>query len=396
VQCVRSDESTFEAAVASLDAPGGRLLTVSDLTGLRQSAQAQRLEAIGRLAGGVAHDVNNLLMALSGTGALLRDEAAQLDDPSSANELLDDVDACVERGGNLTRELMAFGRRQLLSPVVVVAQDVVRGVEPLLRRAVRDDVRLVVELDPEAVSLRVDAAQLELAILNLVLNGMAAMPNGGDVRVRVYGTAEHAVFEVQDSGEGIPADVLPHIYEPFFTTRAVGNGLGLPSVHGFAAQSGGELHCETTVGSGTLFRIRLPSTPAEPPGPSPEEPSVRSSSGRVLVCDDDEQVLEALTRMLRVGGFTVLAFLDAREACNVDPHTIDALVTDVLMPTLRGPELAALLRRRRPELPVLYVSGYTHDIDLSPAPGPLLNKPFRIAALLEAVSDLLIEDSSIE
>lgn len=390
VVTVRLEDSSFAAAVKSIPAPGGELVSVADISPLQASAQTERLEAIGRLAGGVAHDVNNLLTAMSGTGAVLREHLDALAAPGDALELVDDIDACVERGGILTRELMAFGRRQMLSPRVVSVADAVRGAAPLLRRAVREDTPLRTKIVDGDLWVRVDLPQLELALLNLVLNAVAAMPDGGRIRVLVRRGDGSAVFEVSDEGAGIPPDVLPHIYEPFFTTRLGGSGLGLPSVHGFVAQSGGRLECDTEEGVGTTFRVVLPLCDAPlvvvaeavAPGEAPLQRPI-------LVCDDDPLVLDALVRMVRVMGLVPLPHSDAAEAAEVDPDTLDGLITDVLMPTLRGPELAARLRARRPDLPVLYVSGYTEDIDLSASDGPLLHKPFRLETLQKELELLL-------
>jgi CheY-like chemotaxis protein len=334
--------------------------------------------------------VNNLLMALSGTGALLREELADHPDPALATSLVDDIDQCVERGGTLTRELMAFGRRQMLEPAVQLAQAVVERVGPLLQRAASDGATVTIDLCDEPLFVTVDRAQLELALLNLVLNvnGVAALRPGGRVVVRLRPEGADVVcFEVEDDGQGIDPSVLPHIYEPFFTTRSGGTGLGLPSVHGFVAQSGGQLECRTQLGSGTTFRVLLPRALPPAGAGTPEPPTRPSSARRALVCDDDPRVLQALVRMLKVAGYEAVPVNDALEAAAADPFAVDLLITDVSMPGLRGPELAQRLRQKRKDLPVLYVSGYTQDIDLSLEPGPLLQKPFALDALLEAVAE---------
>ncbi len=390
--CVRPDGTRFPGEVSSFDLQGGgHLISVRDLTNQRRAAEAQRLEAIGRLAGGVAHDVNNLLTALAGVGALLREEVAELSEPREALELIDDLEQCVERGGTLTRELMAFGRRQMLAPQQQEVQRVIQRVAPLLQRASDDDGCVRIELSKELLYVVVDVSQLELAVLNLVLNGVAALRAGGRVHVRVFPEdASFVCIEVADDGVGIPPEVLPHIYEPFFTTRQSGTGLGLPSVHGFVAQSGGRLECRTQLDVGTTFRILLPRTPPPHGQTMASEGAVKApSAARVLVCDDDPTVLKALQRMLAVGGYAVVAFSDPLEAVKQDLTEIDLLLSDVSMPGLRGPELAAALRGKRPELSVLYVSGFTEDIDLSTSPAPLLHKPFSLDALLEAVARVL-------
>ena len=211
--------------------------------------------------------------------------------PADSVELIDDLDQCVERGGTLTRELMAFGRRQMLTPRRQSAQEVLHRVAPLLRRAATDGTTVSVHATGEPLYVTVDPAQLELAVLNLVLNGVAALEPGGTVRVRLLPLGmDRVCIEVSDDGGGIPDELLPHIYEPFFTTRRTGTGLGLPSVHGFVGQSGGSLECETEVGVGTTFRILLPRTDAPAPAmpEMPSDPSLPQLT-RVLVCDDGPQ-----------------------------------------------------------------------------------------------------------
>ena len=390
-RCRRPNGTTFPAAVSRFELQGGTtLVTVRDVTTLARASEAQRLEAIGRLAGGVAHDVNNLLTAIAGVGVVLREDLAAIDAPSRTVELIDDLDQCVDRGGTLTRELMAFGRRQMLAPQRQSAKQVLRRLTPLLERAAQAGSSVSVHLCEEELFVTVDASQLELAVLNLVLNGLAALEGSGEVQVRLRPEGEMACIEVADDGDGIPADILPHIYEPFFTTKQRGTGLGLPSVHGFVAQSGGRLTCETEEGVGTIFRILLPLGDAATVEPTDvtSEPSAPHVT-QVLVCDDEPAVLAALDRMLRAGCYQTTAINDSNEAAKVDPHSIDLLVTDVSMPGLAGPELARALRERRPDLPVVYVSGFTEDMDLSTSPGPLVHKPFTMDTLLSAVKKAL-------
>jgi len=400
VRCTRADGSTFPASVSILDdASGGQLVSITDVSALlgveeerrrleNQVAQSQRLEAIGRLAGGVAHDFNNLLGGIAGAGFALREEV-----PGPATErLVEDIDACVERGARLTRQLMAFGRQQLLEPVEVSLQEQVAKVRPLLLQGLQGDVALEVDITADRW-VRVDPSQLDVALLNLILNARAASAPGTTVRVEVGGADGEAYLRVVDEGEGMSAEVRERVLEPFFTTKATGTGLGLPSVHGFVTQSGGRLAIDSEVGRGTAVTLWFPSVePTGPPTPLPpsEPPQLHDRDAVVLVCDDDPFVRRGIARVLQGAGVQVVAVADADEAlAHLDGgHEVSLLLTDVRMPGVSGPELAVAARQRRPELPVVFVSGFVDD-DGPELPGPLLAKPFDPDELLLTVVNLI-------
>jgi signal transduction histidine kinase/ligand-binding sensor domain-containing protein/CheY-like chemotaxis protein len=400
---VRGDGTRFPAKIAIATLEGDRTLaSVVDIgpeIALRtRLEQAERLEANGRLAGGVAHDFNNLLMIVQGNTAEL---AERLRVDPVASEAVRQITRAAERGADLTRQLLLFGRRQLLRPLVFDAGARVTQVEPMLRRLLRSGVTLEVTTAP-GVWVRADPAQLELALVNLVLNAVQAIPGGGTVAVRVgpldggdaaaqwpQAAADRGWghVSVSDTGAGIPAEILPKIFEPFFTTRAEGGtGLGLAGVHGFAAQSHGHVFVRSTVGQGTTFDLLLPRADAVVEAPAPSVTRPPPNRGKVVVCDDDPLVLRTVQRLLQSGGYTVFSASAGTEALELlAREDADLLVTDVLMPGMNGVELADRARAQRPGLRVVFASGYTRDLLPQPIVGELLAKPFTREALLRAI-----------
>lgn len=367
--------------------------------------RAERLEAVGRLAGGIAHDFNNLLAAIRGCATMLSRSRG----PEETAEILQDVDACVDRGGRLTRQLLAFAQRQRLEPELVEADRAVRSLEGMLRASLPARVRLEIAATPVPCHVRVDAAALDLALVNLVLNARDAMPDGGAVRIAVRiesdasarahwrelppntGMGTWIVFEIADRGVGIPAADLPRVLEPFFTTRESGTGLGLPSVQGFAAQSGGALMLESTEGVGTRASIVLPQVAGAVVVDAPAvavAPRVHVAvRHRVMLVDDEALVRETLARTLRNGGLDPTVFADPREALAAlrDGAPCDVLITDMRMPGMSGAELAAAVRIARPEIGLVFMSGFAGEFDEQPLPGPLLTKPFKTADVFDAI-----------
>lgn len=370
----------------------------------RRLAAAERMEAVGRLAGGIAHDFNNLLTALGGGVELLSRQVNVAD-----QDLIEGLGACVDRGAKLTRQLLSFARRQHLEPERIDPAKLLDGVEAILRPSLRDDITLRVEHPPRRVGIDVDGSQLELALINLVLNAQDAMPGGGRITIRIREDSEESAelrwpgrlpsrpegwvtIEVEDTGRGIPAEELEKVLEPFYTTRPDGSGLGLPSVVGFAEQSGGTLCLASRPERGTVASIVLPWVqPPEIDLVAVHSPRANGIRGRVVVCDDDDMVREVIEAMLRRAGHDAVAFgnpLDLLAAFD-DRFECDVLVTDVLMPEMTGPQLARRLLRRRPDLRIVFISGYTEDQAGRDLPGPLLAKPLRSAVLLEAVGQAL-------
>jgi two-component system, cell cycle sensor histidine kinase and response regulator CckA len=371
----------------------------------QQFQEAQKLESVGRLAGGIAHDFNNLLTVILSCAEALQDDLGRGLPPKL--EELHEIRAAGRRATELTRQLLAFGRRQVIAPVPLDLNAVVRGTERLLRRILGEDVEVLVNLEPALWNVRCDRGQVEQVILNLAVNARDAMPGGGrflvatgnarlgpedDARLTVEQPGEFVMLVVRDSGTGMSPEVKEHAFEPFFTTKreGEGTGLGLATVYGIVKQNAGHLQLTSAPGEGTAFQIYLPRT-LDPVVEVQASPASRTSRGSetILVVEDDPQVREVTVRSLRAGGYQVLVAASGRDALQIDPSELGRvrlLVTDVIMPGLDGPSLARELCRRHPALRVLYVSGYTQDAIAEHgvlAPGiELLHKPFTPSLLL--------------
>ncbi|WP_372618636.1 ATP-binding protein [Falsiroseomonas sp.] len=426
-----------EAALAAAGSPqvqierrrlreNGSLLRVAPVAVVQQNAQsaaAARLQAVGALAGGIAHDFNNLLTAISGSA-----EAALSREPDGpvASELRQVMDSAA-RGAALVKQLLAFARQQAMHPRVVDLNGAVSAMGGLLRRLLGSRVRLTVDLEEPGRRVKIDPTQLDQVIMNLALNARDAMPDGGALRIATSHTVvlqteqlgheelppgRYAMLEVSDTGAGIPPELLPRIFDPFFTTKREqgGSGLGLSTVHGIVRQSGGFIAAESRVGIGTTFRIWMPrhDGPAEPmtatsapvkavrASPPPPAPVAAAPSGRtVLLVEDEPALLRLAERALRRAGFEVLTAGSAEEALDMmesgAPKPI-ALVSDVVMPGMDGLALAARLRERDPDLPVLLVSGYAEVAlgrDLTAERLKLLPKPYSLADLVAELKAIL-------
>ncbi len=379
--------------------------------------QSQKMEGIGRLAGGIAHDFNNILTAIRGNVDLLLDEWPSGDD--RANELTEIRDAA-ERAGTLTSQLLAFSRKQFQHPRELDLNALVRDMEKMLRRVIGEDISLLTAPGDALGMVRADAGQLQQVLLNLVVNARDAMPDGGllaiDTRnVRLSGAeaaaaglapGEYVCLVVRDTGHGMTAEVRSRIFEPFFTTRphGRGTGLGLAMVYGIVQQSGGAITVESEPGRGSTFRLYLPrlATVREPRASPPAGVGALSSTGdgraasnTILLVEDDPGVRQLTTRLLARAGYDVRAAADAYEALTVADAGctgIDLVISDVVMPGMGGRDLSLELRRRCPDLRLLFISGY---LDLDGARlgldrrTRLLHKPFTQEGLLQSVRDLL-------
>ena len=380
----------------------------------QQFLQSQKMEAVGRLAGGVAHDFNNLLTVIRGNAELLLLDLPP-DDARRAD--VEEVHAAADRAAALTRQLLAFSRRQVLQPRVLAPNAVVGDVERILRRVIGEDVELVVRLDPAVRPVRADPGQLEQVLLNLVVNARDSMPGGGRVTVEtgnaVLGAellhtypyvvpGEYVLLRVSDTGTGMAAETLEHAFEPFFTTKAAGRGtgLGLSTVYGIVKQSGGFIWIDSEPGTGTSVRVYLPPAAAEdePEPGAAAAPAPAGGMETVLLAEDEEAVRRLAASVLRRGGYTVLEARDGEDALRIAEAflgRIGMVVTDVVMPRMGGRELAARLRGTRPDVPVLYVSGYAEEAvrgDGVLDPGThFIGKPFTADALLGAVRRVLDE-----
>ena len=377
----------------------------------RQLLQAQKMEAVGRLAGGIAHDFNNVLTAIFGYADLLTEE---LPAGSPARQDLEEIRKAATRASALTRQLLAFSRQQVLAPVVLSVNDLVDDVGKMLRRLVGEDVELRLILARDAGNVRADSGQLQQVIMNLVVNARDAMPTGGKLVIETadaelteqYAELHQAVIPgryvmlaVSDTGVGMDAQTKARIFEPFFTTKekGKGTGLGLSTVYGIVKQSGGYVWVYSEPGHGTTFKLYLPrvDAPAEPQAP-PRETATLTGTETILLAEDDE-ILRPLTKgLLAKLGYTVLDAESAEQALAVAgarQGPIHLLVADVVMPGASGRELARRLAQSRPETRVLYVSGYTDDAIVHHGmlePGlKFLQKPFTPAALARKVREVL-------
>jgi PAS domain S-box-containing protein len=363
--------------------------------------QSQKMEAVGRLAGGIAHDFNNLLTAITGYGELALGELGD----SAVRGHVYEMKRAGERAAALTKQLLAFSRRQVLQPEVVDPNAIVADFESMLRRLLGEQVELCVHLDPRVGTTKADPGQLQQVVMNLALNARDAMPKGGRLRIstataRVDGV-DYVELAVADNGTGMDQDTLEQAFEPFFTTKppGEGTGLGLSTVYGIVKQTGGDLVATSEPGRGTTMRVLLPLVGVEP-APRPESASTAAHApwaATVLLVEDEEVVRRLVTAMLEAAGYRVLAAESSEAALAIaeDEDRIEVLVTDVVMPGLSGPELAAQLLQKQPELRVLFVSGYTAEAIAKHgqiSPGTLfLEKPFTRAELTRALQKLTIE-----
>jgi two-component system cell cycle sensor histidine kinase/response regulator CckA len=385
----QAEEDRFYQLALRRIVEGGRvrvLAIVTDATDLKkleaQFHQSQKMQAVGELAGGIAHDFNNLLTAISGHCDLLLLRHDQ-DDPEYAD--LQQIHQNANRAAALVRQLLGFSRKQTLRPERVDLADVLSDLTHLLNRLVGERVRLRVIHAPGLATIRADKRQLEQVLMNLVVNARDAMPKGGTIRLetmaltlptaqerdRAFVPAGHyAVIRVADTGEGIEPENMKKIFEPFFTTKKTGEGtgLGLSMVYGIVKQSGGYIFCESTPGQGTLFELLFPinETPAEDqPKPPVAKRILRSSGqGMVLLVEDEAPVRAFAARALRLRGFDVIEAGDGEDALRrlADPALhVDLFVTDVVMPGLDGPAWVRLAREVRPNVPVIFMSGYAEE-----------------------------------
>jgi PAS domain S-box-containing protein len=373
----------------------GTMLDVTDQVRMREElVHAQKMEAIGRLAGGIAHDFNNLLTVVTGNLDLLSQRTG------SAPELEYSFQA-LNSAASLTRRLLAFGRKAHLSLRRVELNALVRSTKALMDRLVGDEVRLEIALAKELPPVEVDALEIERALVNLVTNARDAMPGGGVVRIstgvsRVDGALQ-VELSVADQGAGIRESDLPHLFEPFFTTRehVGGTGLGLATVLGTAEQHGGKVRVDARPGGGSVFTIVLPAVESKPDHTvrraNSIEPESKTRTLRLLVIDDEPEVANVTRRILEYSGHSVLVLTNPVQALRVweEQHdAIDLVICDVAMAHMRGPALIARLTAQGPTPRVLFITGYSEEAVQSGLGHPVLAKPFTAAALLSAIDDV--------
>ncbi len=389
--------------------------TVVDITARQalqqQLLQAQKMESVGRLAGGIAHDFNNMLSAIRGHADMLLEDLRSSGEVPSTTDVVTSVEAIRDasaRAATLTSQLLAFSRQQVLKPRVLEVGEVVRGLEPMLRRLIGERVRLVIAAAPDTGRMRGDPGQIDQIVLNLVVNARDALPGNGEIVIETANATiddseaaghfevppgEYVVLSVSDTGVGMDPETREHIFEPFFTTKGIGKGtgLGLATIYGIVRQSGGHIWVYSEPGMGSTFKLFFPRVDAAADNPLRPRAAERGpSTGRILLAEDDPAVREVIQRLLTRAGYTVLAAADGAEAYELLRDTpVDVVVTDVVMPVMTGPELARRVLDQSPTVGVVLVSGYTAEsfelTELIRRGAQFVGKPFASSDLLEAV-----------
>lgn len=378
-----------------------------------QLLQSQKMDALGRLAGGVAHDFNNLLTVISGYGELL------IHHPESSEEIRSHVSQMLEASGraaDLTRQMLAFSRQQFMQPSVLQLNERVENMHKLLERLIGENISLSLSLSPEPLTITADPGQIDQVIMNLAVNARDAMPDGGTLTIQTQclqlqagnelteselAPGAYALLSIQDTGSGMDSEVVRRIFEPFFTTKdkGQGTGLGLATAYGIIKQSHGHIQVDSIPDSGSVFRVYLPLTEARPPGAEPTQPYQAQliATETLLLVEDEPAVRKLLAKVIEKGGYRVLSAPDgasALELARSNPEPINLLLTDLVMPGMGGRELAETLAAERPGINIVYMSGYSDDVLFQE--GKLdegvafIHKPFRPDALLELLQQILL------
>ncbi|MFZ0735078.1 MAG: PAS domain S-box protein [Candidatus Sulfotelmatobacter sp.] len=398
-------------------AVGGIVVTSRDVTGRRtledQVRQSQKMEAVGRLAGGIAHDFNNLLMVIAGYAEIvMHDDSLTM----AAKKNVETIVRTTESAANLTRQLLSFSRRHAFSPQVLDLNDLVNRMSEMLLGVLEEEMEFVVKLSPEICSISADPGQIEQVVMNLVVNARDAMPNGGtlkletarvssrDIRpkaVMPLAVGEYVTLAVSDTGVGMDAETQSKIFEPFFTTKSKdeGTGLGLSVVYNIVRASGGFVRVMSEVGRGSTLQVYFPRVAALPSPQLPQAPSEAARSGMetILVAEDQPDLRWMICQFLQALGYQVLEAKDGRDAVALAQHyvgPIDIVVTDVVMPHFRGPEVVRRLKASRPDIQVIFMSGYTEgEVSAINEEGasemPLLQKPFELDLLAAKIREVL-------
>jgi K+-sensing histidine kinase KdpD len=370
------------------------------------------MEAAGQLAGGVAHDFNNLLAVISGYAEMLG-QRLSLDRNEKAIKQIDQIKKAAERAGSLTRQLLAFSRKQVLQPKILDLNAVVGDTDKMLRRLIGEHIEVCTNLEPNLGHVQADPGQIEQVLINLAVNARDAMPHGGKLTIQTTNVeldanyaerrgsvvaGPHIMIAVTDTGTGMTPAVRDRIFEPFFTTKEKGRGtgLGLSTVYGIIKQSGGNIWVYSEEGKGTSFKIYLPRVD-QVATPDSQRPLVEAMGNETILLVEDEASLRKMTHeILETSGYHVLDAAHGRDALDVSAKyegSIDLLVTDVVMPRMGGPELAKQLTVVRPQMRVLFMSGYTDDAivhhGVLDEGTPFLEKPFTPSALTCKIRELL-------
>jgi PAS domain S-box-containing protein len=412
-------EFPVEISLSPIETTEGMVVfaTIVDITARRsaeaQLLQSQKLESIGRLAGGVAHDFNNILFAINGYTELLMEDLADTPpaDLTDVRESLLAIQGAADRGATLTMQLLAFSRQQVMTREVVEPVRGIRDLEPMLRRLIGEHIQLRVIAGPEAVRVRIDPGQLDQIVMNLVVNSRDAMPEGGSITIEIGSTVfedayalEHfevapgayAMIAVSDNGVGMDRETREHIFEPFFTTkeRGQGTGLGLATIYGIVRQAGGHIWLYSELGHGSTFKIFVPlvQEAAAPVPARATSPAPAPGTGSVVLVEDEPSVRDMTRRIMERAGYAVTVFETGQAAIEeverADLH-FDVLVTDVVMPVMSGLELASWMLERHPEIGVVLLSGYTAetlDLERLLAHGArFVSKPVSSSEMLQAI-----------
>lgn len=397
--------------VEATHGPVRAFIAIRDVSARRQifeqRLQATRMESLGRLAGGVAHDFNNLLMVIIGAAALIDADDGDDDSARHARMILDAAD----RGGRLTQQLLAFARKETMSPGVVDVNDMLQGLHDLLTRVVGNDIELALHLGTGVPSVWISKDQLEQGVINLVSNARDAITGHGVISISTRletlpaersGSAKRtfACITVSDTGSGIEREHLSHIFDPFFTTKGIGEGtgLGLSMAHGIAEQAGGQIRVDSTVGEGSTFNLLLPRTTAKHPPVRPDFPSLRefpAADTQVLVVDDDTNVANVVRMMLVTDGYgchVAHSAQDALDTIATGAIAPDVILTDIVMPDMRGDQLVSRLQEQGIQIPVIFMTGHATGVAMSMdslGGHPMLHKPFLEDELMAAIVSVL-------
>ncbi len=422
----RRDGSEFpvEISLTPVLTPDGPLVyaTIVDITTRKaledQLLQAQKMESVGRLAGGIAHDFNNMLFAIRGYVDMLLedlDAAGRAIDVDAVRPSVSAIGTAVDRASALTAQLLAFSRRQVVRPVTVDLRESISELEPMVRRVIGEQIRLVLALDPTTGLVRADPGQLDQILINLAVNARDAMPQGGTITVEtgnvVFDEAyavEHFQVEpgayvmlaLSDTGHGMDRETRLHVFEPFFTTKepGKGTGLGLATIYGVVRQAGGHIWLYSEPGHGTTFKLYFPRVGGAPEAPAATvAPTVHERTAIVLLVEDEPAVRDISRRVLERAGYTVMAMADAREALALieTGARIDVLLTDVVMPDLSGAELARQCLQQRPGVGIVLLSGYAAETaeieELIGRGARFASKPLATRDLVSLVADAVAE-----
>ncbi len=420
----RRDGSQFPAEISGGTAElGGRsveILVIRDIGNRsggerekalqRQLDRARRLESVGQLAGGIAHDFNNLLGVIMNYAEFV---AGEVEAGSQAQQDVMEIRRAAERAAALTRQLLIYSRREIAKPEVLYLREIVSDLENLLHRALGERIDLETRFGSERMPVEIDPGQFEQVLVNLAVNARDAMPEGGRLLVEIdraeideeyaymhpdIEPGSYARLKVSDTGVGMDAETLERVFDPFFTTKEEGTGLGLATVYGIVTGAGGRVDVYSELGVGTTVKVHLPIVQLDLTQRAQEEVGVPRGNGEViLVAEDEPEVRRMAERILDKGGFSVIGTdrgSEALEICLDPEREIDLLLTDVVMPDMLGTELAERAREARPGLPVVYMSGYSHEV-LAPKTmldkdhSAFIEKPFSSTALLKSIDDLL-------